>query len=186
MLSVMLTYVLLFSLIAIVILGVIRASKHHRPDVRPQKEPFVGASSRSDSFEETEIVGKPRVIGHNPEWSPKFIKKGKKFVPSDPKKITPMVHQKQQKTTHTKNFINTNDTAPRISISEQSENIKPASTSITEPTKKSANDLIVVNVIAEPSTPYRGYELLQSLLALGLRYGKWEIFHYHQEPNGNV
>jgi len=44
--------------------------------------------------------------------------------------------------------------------------------------------LIVINVVAKPNQQFIGYELLQSLLAVGLRFGKMSIFHFHEMPNG--
>lgn len=45
-------------------------------------------------------------------------------------------------------------------------------------------ELIVVNVIARAGEVYAGYELLQALLSAGLRFGKMNIFHRHQESSG--
>lgn len=44
--------------------------------------------------------------------------------------------------------------------------------------------VICLSVLAKPGQAFQGYELLQTLLANGLRYGKMNIFHRHQEPNG--
>ncbi len=45
-------------------------------------------------------------------------------------------------------------------------------------------DLIIFNLLANKDRPYAGYELLQALLAAGLRYGKMQIFHRYQQLNG--
>jgi len=42
---------------------------------------------------------------------------------------------------------------------------------------------IVMHVMAPKNCPYRGYELLQALLANGLRYGKMNIFHRHENKS---
>lgn len=43
---------------------------------------------------------------------------------------------------------------------------------------------IILYVMAPKDQAYRGYELLQSLLAVGLRYGEMNIFHRHAEKSG--
>ncbi len=45
-------------------------------------------------------------------------------------------------------------------------------------------DLIIFNLLANKDRPYVGYELLQALLAAGLRFGKMQIFHRYQQLNG--
>lgn len=44
--------------------------------------------------------------------------------------------------------------------------------------------VIVLGLIAHPTHPYAGYELLQALLSVGLRYGKKQIFNRHEEISG--
>lgn len=44
----------------------------------------------------------------------------------------------------------------------------------------SEQEFIVLYVLAKPGYPFVGYELLQSLTALNLRYGKMNIFHRHE------
>ncbi len=48
----------------------------------------------------------------------------------------------------------------------------------------SAEEIIYLMLIAKPNKPYCGYELLQSLLATGLRFGAMDIFHRHEDVNG--
>ncbi len=45
------------------------------------------------------------------------------------------------------------------------------------------SQLITLHVVARLQYPFTGYELLQSLLANGLRYGEMNIFHYHQQQS---
>lgn len=47
-----------------------------------------------------------------------------------------------------------------------------------------SGEIISITLLAEAERPYSGYELLQSLLAHGLRYGKMQIFHRHASGNG--
>lgn len=46
------------------------------------------------------------------------------------------------------------------------------------------SDIIVINVMAKPKHNFVGYELLQALLAAGMRFGEMNIFHRYQEQNG--
>ncbi len=43
---------------------------------------------------------------------------------------------------------------------------------------------IVLHLMAPAKMPYSGYELLQALLANGMRFGKMNIFHRHESKNG--
>jgi cell division protein ZipA len=45
-------------------------------------------------------------------------------------------------------------------------------------------EVICLVLVAKPNKPYAGYELLQSLLAAGLRFGAMNIFHRHEDVNG--
>ncbi len=46
-------------------------------------------------------------------------------------------------------------------------------------------DLIILNVMALPQCEFVGYELLQALLATGLRYGDMNIFHRYADNTEN-
>ncbi len=48
----------------------------------------------------------------------------------------------------------------------------------------SKSGVYVLHVMAKPSLPFKGYELLQALLSQGLRFGEMSIFHRHQQTNG--
>lgn len=41
-------------------------------------------------------------------------------------------------------------------------------------------ELMILYVMAPAEQPFEGYELVQTLTALGLQYGNLNIFHYHQ------
>ncbi|MDF1796179.1 MAG: cell division protein ZipA [Coxiellaceae bacterium] len=45
--------------------------------------------------------------------------------------------------------------------------------------------IISIHLVAAADREYVGYELLQAILATGLRYGDMQIFHRHQERNGS-
>jgi cell division protein ZipA len=52
--------------------------------------------------------------------------------------------------------------------------------------KESAYDpnVIVLQIKSFPGKPYMGYELLQTLLSVGLHFGDMNIFHRYDEKNG--
>lgn len=44
--------------------------------------------------------------------------------------------------------------------------------------------IISLCVLAAPDDLFKGYELMQTLLSLGLRFGKMQIFHRHEHEDG--
>ena len=63
----------------------------------------------------------------------------------------------------------------------QREESKPT---VTNPKVSHSTELVVLHLLAKSDCPYAGYELLQALLAVGLRFGDMEIFHRHEQMNG--
>ena len=60
------------------------------------------------------------------------------------------------------------------------------SRNIVQPeSSKVPQDVITMRIIADENEPYNGYELLQTLLANGLRFGVMNIFHRHEKTNGD-
>ena len=53
--------------------------------------------------------------------------------------------------------------------------LKPASMAVP---------IVTFHVMALEGRPYSGYELLQAILSVGMRYGKHQIFHRHREKTG--
>lgn len=47
-----------------------------------------------------------------------------------------------------------------------------------------SQDIVVIHIMAEPGKKFVGYDLLQALLSAGMRFGKMNIFHRHEEANG--
>ncbi len=45
-------------------------------------------------------------------------------------------------------------------------------------------NIIVLQIQAFPDKPYMGYELLQTLLSVGLRFGEMNIFHRYESEEG--
>ena len=178
----MLPYILMFSLVAVIILGVIRASKNHRLGLRPKKEPFVGAAGTSEKHDNLETVGKPRVIGYHAESSKsssKIYRKPLTFAEKIPPPITP------QKSGYRDIFAaDLNQPTTNATITEKTPQ-QAAPTQRLENDIDDINDVVVITLIADDANPYAGYKLLQSLLTIGLRYGKWDIFHRHQENNAS-
>ncbi len=64
---------------------------------------------------------------------------------------------------------------------------EPKSPAVRQMTLQAAplpSPIITFNVIAVDDQPFMGYELLQALLSVGMRYGKHQIFHRHEEKTG--
>ena len=153
----MLSYIILFFIIAILILAIIRFSKPRYPKLRSQHEPFVGMHQIVTVENEPDhegIIGEPRIVRHNPA----------RMTPSENTSIE----------AHPAPIL---DPSPHLKTETRS--VAPASNDL-EPT-----DVIVMNLIADPERPYAGYELLQTILNKGFRYGKWHIFHFHVESAGH-
>jgi len=55
---------------------------------------------------------------------------------------------------------------------------------VRQPSKAKPAEVISITLMAPQESPYTGYELLQSLLASGLRYGAMNIFHRHETKTG--
>ncbi|OGV49104.1 MAG: cell division protein ZipA [Legionellales bacterium RIFCSPHIGHO2_12_FULL_42_9] len=50
--------------------------------------------------------------------------------------------------------------------------------------QKPADHMIMMFLLAKDKRQFAGYELLQTVLAAGLRFGEGDLFHRHQLPNG--
>jgi cell division protein ZipA len=179
----MLSYILLFILITIVILGVVRASRQAQPgnarSHRSHKEPFVGVT-QNEVVDEIEMVGEPRIVSrsHNRtrpvvavsavDYSEEIQEQTSASRRLD---VSPKAARPQQE-------VSAVDASPLF----ESKPAPQKSTAVAEGEK--LNDLVVLHLIAPLDSPYRGYELLQAMLTAGLRYGKWNIFHRHTQITG--
>ncbi len=67
--------------------------------------------------------------------------------------------------------------AVKQAASESTEEKKPAAG------RESASSLVMF-LLAKENRQLAGYELLQTVLASGLRFGEGHLFHRHQSPNG--
>jgi cell division protein ZipA len=56
--------------------------------------------------------------------------------------------------------------------------------SVSESSGGQTGSFIALNVFAQDRQSFGGYELLQALLAAGLRFGEMGIFHRYQQDNG--
>lgn len=62
---------------------------------------------------------------------------------------------------------------------------KPTSKMEVEATPKTDNQTtLMMFLLAKENRQFAGYELLQTVLAAGLRFGEGHLFHRHQFPNG--
>lgn len=55
----------------------------------------------------------------------------------------------------------------------------------TQPQPQPSSKTIMILLVAKPDRYVRGYEMLQTLLSAGLRFGEGQLFHYHQDHNGH-
>lgn len=62
--------------------------------------------------------------------------------------------------------------------------VSPSMATATVVNPDPVNDPIVIFLAAKKNRQFAGYELLQALLAAGLRYGDGSLFHRHQRENG--
>ncbi len=65
----------------------------------------------------------------------------------------------------------------------RSSKILPKKPEIQRRTKQESS-AIIIHMMAPQGKPFVGYELLQSLLAAGLRYGEDHFFHRHEQRSG--
>ncbi|MHA7840653.1 MAG: cell division protein ZipA [Gammaproteobacteria bacterium] len=96
---------------------------------------------------------------------------------------------------------NTSHTAPTnnheahaIAVDEAASSLSGAATFYhqpSQPTEKKQSpaeapqsNILVMFLMAKPGRRFAGYELLQALIATGLRFGKMDIFHRHEGSNG--
>ena len=79
--------------------------------------------------------------------------------------------------------INTDETwkLSKKDIQEQNQSVKNGPSDV-----KKIQDYFTLYIMAPKEYPYNGYELLQALLANGLRYGKRNIFHRHETKAGHA
>ncbi|HHT0593005.1 TPA: cell division protein ZipA C-terminal FtsZ-binding domain-containing protein [Legionella anisa] len=62
---------------------------------------------------------------------------------------------------------------------------KPGPKVIVEDTAKTDSPFtLMIFLLAKENRQFAGYELLQTVLAAGLRFGQGQLFHRHQFPNG--
>lgn len=77
---------------------------------------------------------------------------------------------------------------PSNTLSQPQPMAKPALQAAAEPvvhnTALPESSSIMMFLLAKGNRQLAGYELLQTVLAAGLRFGEGQIFHRHQSPNG--
>ncbi|PJD95848.1 MAG: cell division protein ZipA [Legionella sp.] len=56
--------------------------------------------------------------------------------------------------------------------------------SVQKKIRRSAKPALMFFLLAKEGRQFAGYELLQTLLACGLRFGEGQLFHRHEEANG--
>lgn len=73
--------------------------------------------------------------------------------------------------------------APRLEPDEQVK-IKEYRTSESASAKNDQGKSVMMFLLAKENRQLAGYELLQTVLAAGLRFGEGHLFHRHQQANG--
>ncbi len=71
--------------------------------------------------------------------------------------------------------------SPVITSTPQQDNAKPK---LDSGSSTSASASAMIFLLAKDNRQLAGYELLQTLLATGLRFGEGQLFHRHQNTNG--
>jgi len=74
-------------------------------------------------------------------------------------------------------------TRTKYNLNYQSEATALTSSTAAKP-YEDASKLITLHIMAREGQVFKGYELLQSLLSCGLRFGKMKIFHRYENFNG--
>lgn len=161
--------VLTIAVLALTIIGVLRTRKTNKPAVK-RAEPIIKDSRKSTkeqtrSSESTSYSeGDSRVRPASQDYAGQAGNDGPGTNEVSPELSSPT--------------FSSNEVKMKIergsSINEH--NIEEDNTRIPE--------IISITLLAEKDRPYSGYELLQALLSNGLRFGKMNIFHAFENPNG--
>lgn len=152
----MISFLILLGLLALIAIGVHRASAKERPRRQKHREPFLSANANNAASEMDDYVSIPRIV------DPSAVEKNSAGDE----------HSYMSGTQPTKATFSTETTRTG----------QTATTSFTA--KPTSTQVIVLHLFANPNRPYRGYELLQTLLTAGLRYSKRGIFHRYADITG--
>lgn len=74
--------------------------------------------------------------------------------------------------------------APQAQPQRQPAAAQPAAPAAEAPPEMAAEEVLVINVMAPGGTRFAGTALLDTLLSCGLRFGAMNIFHCHQDEQG--
>lgn len=170
MLSTMLIYITAFTLFLIAILFLVIKPGKKATSARPHQEPFVGKESATAADETETLNDEVTLTGTEEGWVKTGVDEGVLVRTRTTTVTTP-----QATASYEEIAVETIEEEEAATLEEP----------VEEPVAKPAKlGLVVMHLVASPDRPYRGYELLQLLLALGLRYGKWNIFHRHEAASG--
>lgn len=143
----MISFLILIALLALIILGVHRASSKERPRRQKQREPFLSTADHPPAERLSEdYVSIPRIVDRMPTE---------------------------------KNSVS--QTHPSDQIADATPPEQHSISGSFAKNKSISEELIVLHLFAHPNRPYRGYELLQTLLTAGLRYSKRGVFHRYAD-----
>lgn len=177
----MISYVPLLLLVAVVMLGVLRALRHRPRFSRVrQKEPSL--ATHPTESEHTEAGRNSDFIETAPDEGVSFVRPAsdKSHVVLDPQpstKFTVPASKQECSGVTIPDFLRSDASCVHQFEEEMFLYQDP------NPPKVGGN-LLVLHLMAEPGRPYQGLELKQAILNTGMRYGKHRIFHRFSGPAG--
>jgi cell division protein ZipA len=157
-----------FGIVSFIAALVIRQNRYYARLVkRLQKEPTLGHPTTENTIN-PKIEKEPAVALKSP--------------PKTEKKPAPMAKPKIPEPIQIEEELSTLPSIIRSEIINEKPAASPSHPSV--PVTITPREFIVLTLLAKPGLPYTGYELLQALLAAGLRFGKISIFHRHEKASG--
>lgn len=131
----------------------------------------------------------PQVTSSSPMTTPAITTVATPVAPTSSSGVSNMNRSLSQTRTFQayKNNLQNNTTISESSIQEpqiQPREISAQDSVAEEKSKSKTSNLVVLSILAKPSKEFMGYELLQALLAAGLRFGDMQIFHRHEQASG--
>lgn len=183
------SYVILLCLIAIVMLGVWRASKKQQATPRKrQREPRFMVSSSSEPQKNHSLKTESSHPQNSLSQSTHFAHEVE-TVTQEPMALSGLTSDEEISSEEAPN--KNHHLSSKKGTLLKDTGLVVAETVSSEPHRLALEsralcklDLIVIHIFANENRPYRGYELLQALLTLGLRYGKKGMFHCHEDRMG--
>ncbi len=100
--------------------------------------------------------------------------------------ITTAVHASEHVSDETVETYNQELSEPSIDKALDIDKSDAANSTTSAKSLASSGKVLQLYVMADPDRPYAGYELLQTLLSVGLRFGERQIFHRYIQQDQNL